>query len=93
MAEIISFRSRQSDPKSFPAVFRIRSLASDRGGEGGAIQHKAIIFHSAHEYRVSWKSKSPEDLNPGDLVRIEWGEWPICDDGSLALARLIRVDR
>ena len=90
MAKIIPFNFRKSDSEGFPEVFRIRSLSRAKD-EDGSIQHKATIFHNSFEYRVSWKSQASDDLKPGDLVKIEWGEWPVCNDGSLALAGLTRV--
>lgn len=82
MSKIVPIRPVASEPDVLSALFRLMSCRRVPLSDG-RIRWDAAIYHHPHRYETHWDGSADDMLSPGQLVRIEWGEWPLNPDGSL----------
>mgnify|MGYP000037581329 CR=1 FL=1 len=91
MAQVIPLRSAQKlENEGFPSTFRLLSMYSKKIGEC-CFQTIASIFHAPSAITVHWSGPQLPKIMIGSLVKIEWGDWPINDDGSLTIGQLVPI--
>ena len=80
------------NPSMLPKIYRLTSIRNDQ--DERLTLCTATLYHERAKMKVSWTTSKPDlRLKVGDLVAPRWLFTASCENGTIRIARLVRMER